>query len=60
MTEEKAKLIENSLNELIEEAVKGGGHVFIVDRMQNEFFQRLTKPIKLSYYGGYKGESHEE
>lgn len=51
------KMIENSLNELIAEAVKNGGHVFIVDKKCNNFALRLTEPIKIQYYGGYKGET---
>lgn len=55
MTEDKAKIIENSLNELIAEAVKNGGHVYIVDKRQNTFALKLTEDIKIQYYGGYKG-----
>lgn len=57
MTEDKAKMIENSLNELITEAAKNGGFVYVVDRKQNSFALKLTEPIKISCYGGYKGES---
>lgn len=51
--------IETALNELITEAVKGGGHVYVVDRKNNKFALRLTEPIKISYFGGannYGGE----
>ncbi len=51
------KIIENSLNELIAEAVKGGGHVYVTDKLHNTFALKLTEPIKLHFYGGYKGES---
>ncbi len=55
MTEDKAKITENSLNELIAEAVKNGGHVYVVDKRQNTFALKLTEHIKIQYYGGYKG-----
>lgn len=55
MPEDKAKITENSLNELISEAVKNGGHVYVVDKRQNTFALRLTEPIKIQFYGGYKG-----
>ena len=55
MTEDKAKIIENSLNDLIAEAVENGGHVFVVDKKRNNFALRLTDPIKIQFYGGYKG-----
>lgn len=57
MTNEKE--IENSLNELIAEAVKNGGHVFVVDKKRNTFSLKLTEPIKIQFYGGYKGDCHE-
>lgn len=60
MTENKAKLIENSLNELIAEAVKNKGYVYVVDKKQNDFVLRLTEPITIKFYGGYKGESDAE
>ncbi len=56
MSEEK--LIEDSLNELIAEAVKNGGHVYVVDKKRNNFALRLTEPIKIQFYGGYKGDSN--
>ena len=51
------KLIENSINELIAEAVKGGGHVYVVDRQRNAFALRLTESISIQFFGGYKGGS---
>ena len=64
MTKEQAKkqveITENSLNELIAEAEKNGGHVYVVDRKQNSFALRLTQPIKIQFYGGYKGDSDAE
>ena len=51
------KMIENSLNELIAEAVKNGGHVYVVDKAHNTFALKLTEPIKIQFYGVYKGES---
>ena len=59
MAEDKAKIIENSLNELISEAVKNGGHVYVVDKRQNTFALKLTEPIKIQFWGGYKGERNE-
>lgn len=60
MTEDKAKIIENSLNDLIAEAVATGGHVFVVDKKRNNFALRLTEPIKIHFFGGYKGDSNAE
>lgn len=54
------KQIEEALNALIVEATKNGGHVFIVDKKKNNFFVRLTEPIKIQFYGGYKGDAHAE
>lgn len=60
MTEEQAKKIENSVNNLIAEAVAGGGHVYVVDKKQNTFALKLTEPVKIQFYGGYKGDSHAD
>ena len=57
MPEDKSKIIENSLNDLIAKAIENGGHVYIVDKKQNSFALRLETPIKIHFYGGYKGES---
>ena len=59
MADDNAKIIENSLNELIAEAVKNGGHVYVVDKRQNTFALKLTEPIKIQYYGGYKGGNED-
>ena len=56
---DKAKHIEQELNDLIAQAVKGGGHVYIVDKLHNDFIKRLTEPIKLQFYGGYKGGNED-
>lgn len=52
-----AEMIENSLNNLIAEAVKNNGHVYIVDRKQNRYAIKLTEPIKIHFYVGYKGDT---
>lgn len=58
MTE--TEMLEARLNELIAEAVKGGGHVYIVvyivDKKQNKYSLRLEEPAKILFYGGYKGQ----
>ena len=46
--------LEKALNELIAKAQESGGHVYIVDKKQNTFALRLTEPIKINFYGGYK------
>ena len=56
MAEEREKLIENSINELIAEAVKGGGHVYVVDKKRNTFALKLTEPVTIHFYGGHKEE----
>ncbi|MBR2388175.1 MAG: hypothetical protein IKB02_05335 [Clostridia bacterium] len=61
MTEETVKITENSLNELIAKAVEGGGFVYLMDENKtNDFCIRLTRPIKIRFYGGHKGESNAE
>lgn len=49
------KQIEEALNALIAEAVKNGGFVYVVDKKHNDFILRLTEPVKIQFYGGYKG-----
>ena len=51
------KQIEEALNVLISKAAENGGYVYIVDKKQNSFALRLTEPIKIQFYGGYKGEA---
>lgn len=53
------KQIEEALNELITEAAKNGGHVYIVDKMQNTFALKLTDPIKIQFYAGYIEKTNE-
>lgn len=48
--------LEKALNELIKRAGENGGHVYIVDRAQNAFALKLTKEIKINFYGGYYGK----
>lgn len=48
--------IENSLNEIIVKASEKGGHVYIVDKRGNAFALKLTEPIKIAFYEGYKGD----
>lgn len=60
MNEDKVKALKNALNELISEAVKGSGHVYVVDKRQNAFALKLTEPIKIQFYGGYKGDRNAE
>jgi hypothetical protein len=54
MTAEKIKFIEDSVNEIIAEAINNGGHVYVVDRKGNTFALKLTGPIKIQFYGGFK------
>jgi hypothetical protein len=44
------------IDEMIAEAVQNGGHVYVTDKKHNTFALRLTEPIKIQFYGGYKGE----
>ena len=50
----EAQELEKALNELIAKAQAHGGHVFIVDKLQNTFALKLTEPIKINFYEGYK------
>lgn len=54
----EAQEIEKALNELIAKAQEHGGHVYIVDKLQNTFALKLTEPVKINYYGGYKENSN--
>ena len=56
--EEKA--IEETFNELIKKCAENGGHVYIKDKLHNTFIYRITEPIKISVYEGYKGAQDEE
>ena len=49
--------LENALNELIEKCAKAGGHVWIVDKMQNTFTQKLTTSVKIFVYGGFSRDN---
>lgn len=54
-----ANQIEEALNELIAEATKNGGHLYIVDKMQNAFALKITQPVKIQFYAGYKEKTNE-
>ena len=60
MSRDKTIELENALNELISEATENGGHVYIVDKKQNAFALKFKAPIKIQFYGGYKGEQNAE
>lgn len=49
----EAQELEKALNELIAKSQEYGGHVYIVDKLQNTFALKLTEPVKINYYGGY-------
>lgn len=56
MTE--AEKIAEQLNALIEKCEKSGGHVYIVDKVQNRFAFRITEPIKVvAFIPTAKGEN---
>ena len=42
--------IAEALNNLIRRCAKSGGHIFIVDKRQNNFALRLTEDIKINTY----------
>lgn len=52
----EAQEIEKALNELIAKSQENGGHVYIVDKLQNTFALKLTEPVKINYYGGYNAD----
>ena len=54
----EAQELEKALNELIAKSQERGGHVYIVDKLQNTFALKLTEPIKINFYEGYKGEKN--
>jgi hypothetical protein len=51
------KNIERALNDLIAKVAKNGGHVWIVDRLGNNFLVRATNPIDIKVYNGYKEDN---
>lgn len=55
--EAKGKEIEEAFNELIKKCAANGGHIYIKDKLNNDFIIRITEPIKISVYEGYKGET---
>lgn len=57
--EAKGKEIEEAFNELLAKCAEYGGHIYIKDKLHNTFIYRITEPIKLSVYEGYKG-AHDE
>ena len=56
MTSEKIRFLEDSLNETIIQAANNGGHIWIVDKRGNTFAIKITAPIKIQVYAGYKGD----
>lgn len=54
----KSKEVEKALNELITKCAENGGHIYIIDRKKNSFILRITEPIRISVYEGYKGENN--
>lgn len=52
----EAQELEKALNELIAKSQEHGGHVYIVDKLQNTFALKLTEPVKIIYYGGYNAD----
>lgn len=52
----EAQELEKALNELIAKSQQNGGHVYIVDKLQNTFALKLTEPVKINYYGGYNAD----
>ena len=52
----EAQELEKALNELIAKSQEHGGHVYIVDKLQNTFALKLTESIKINYYGGYNAD----
>lgn len=52
---DEAKEIQEAINKLILKCAENGGHVYIVDNLKNNFIIRITEPIRISAYEGYKG-----
>lgn len=52
----KSDNIAQSLNELIREAQKNGGYVYIVDKKRNNFVLRLTEEVNIKAIDGFKAE----
>lgn len=58
--EAKGKELEEAFNELIKKCADNKGFVYIKDKLHNDFILRITEPIRLSVYEGYKGAQDEE
>ena len=52
----KSDNIAQSLNELIREAAKNGGFVYIVDKKRNNFVLRLTEEVNSKAVDGFRAE----
>lgn len=52
----KSDNISQSLNELIREATKNGGYVYIVDKKRNNFVLRLTEEVNIKAVDGFRAE----
>ena len=60
MTDERTTELETKLNEIISEAVQNGGHVYVVDKKRNTFALKLTEPVTVHFFGGYRRTDNEK
>lgn len=58
--EAKGKEIEEAFNELVKKCADNKGFIYIVDKLNNDFILRVTEPIRIRVYEGYKGAQDEE
>lgn len=52
----KSDNIAQSLKELIREATKNRGYVYIVDKKRNNFVLRLTEEVNIKTIDGFRAE----
>jgi hypothetical protein len=58
--EDKGQEIEEAFNELIQKCADNKGFICIVDKQNTDFILRITEPIRIRVYEGYKGVQDEE
>lgn len=58
--EVKGEELEKAFNELIAKCAEHRGHIYIIDNLRNNFILRITEPIRIHVYEGYKGNQDED
>lgn len=54
------EVITEELNKLIDKCHKAGGHVYLTDKLHNDFIIRLSQPIKITAFIPTKREERTD